>query len=496
MRVGLYFSAFFIVLAGCAADSLGPGGTDPECIDARDCLTGYVCEGGLCLPPVDPPPRMDCDTADDCPEDYTCEERGTVRICIPPDVIAPMDCGPCPFPNECRDGVCLEPDETGAFCEFDPECGDMMLCIAGRCTHDPRFPPTCADGEECPDGLMCTMDGRCVCGSTADCPVGTMCDAEGRCVPEDDGCVADDECPMGSFCDRGECIGESACDVVHPDLSTDPVWEVASVYNFREALPPWLDGFLDAVAGPFRFLAGDSDDPDLGLPGFIEDAIGAAIRNWAEDNLPPYALEAMGAIADLNDILSTWIVSELMHLTPTADRDGYRGENEWVEVAFEYRGDMVVGRPRDIIGWTYTPAEYDAAAVCGTLNIARHDVEVGIGAIIAWAINAVIYEASDHRYRDLDGMLSSLRGSLCRQARSLAEGIYSGAGPLAESWCNSELDALADAMVAAVNDALLRLDLVKLKGHAGIVSGTELRPGVWEGSLIGGDFGGTWSAER
>lgn len=488
-------SWLLVLSLGCAANTIGGGGDDPECLDDRDCPGTLICEVGECLPPL-PDERTDCESAADCPEGYTCEDRGTLRICIPPEIM-PEECGPCPAPGMCRDGVCIQPDEEGAFCEFDSDCGDpSLLCIAGRCTWDPRIPRTCLDGEECPDGLMCTMDGRCVCGSTADCPVGTICAADGSCVPEDGGCVGDDECPAGMLCDRGMCIPEGACDVVHPDLSTDPVWNVSSIYNFREALPGWLAGFLDLVAGPFRFLAGDSDDPDLGLPGFIEGLIGDAIRNWAEDNLPPYVLAAMGGIADFNDIMSTWLVSEQMHLTGTMDRDGYMGQNEWIEVAFEYRGDMVVGDPAMIAGWSYTPSAYNAQAVCGTLNIERHDVEVGIGAIIAWALDAVVYESSDHRYDGVEDMLGTVRGAFCAAARNLAEGIYSGAGGLAETWCNSILDSYADDLVRAINDALLELDLVKLKGHATIVDGENLTPGVWEGSMLGGDFSGSWSADR
>lgn len=481
-------------LVACAANSLGERPVDEvECIDARDCPSTYVCDRGVCLPPTE---RMECDTSADCPAEYTCEERGAVRICIPPDVTPPMDCGDCPFPNECREGVCIAPDETGDVCEFDPECGEDHLCIAGRCTWDPRIPRTCLDGEMCPDGLMCAMDGRCVCGETADCPVGTVCAEDGSCVPEDGGCVADDECPADSFCDRGVCVPDAACDVVHPDLSTDPVWLVSSVYNFREALPGWLDSFLDAVAGPFRFLAGDSDDPDLGLPGFIESAIGSAIRSWAMENLPPYALEAMGAIADLNDILSTWLVEERMHLTPTGSRDAYIGSNEWVQVSFEYRDMRVVGAPGDILGWSYTPEDYEAQAVCGTLNISRHDVQVGIGAIIAWVVDTIVYESSDGRYRDLEAMARALQTPLCNQAYTLAEGIFGGSGGLARDWCNSTVGGLVDEMLAAIEMALLELDLVKLKGHAVIVDGNRLEPGVWEGSLIGGDFSGSWSARR
>ena len=123
-------------------------------------------------------------------------------------------------------------------------------------------------------------------------------------------------------------------------------------------------------------------------------------------------------------------------------------------------------------------------------------MEIGIGAIIAWVLDVVVYESSDGRYDDLEMLADDVSRDLCREARTLAEGIYSGAGGLAESWCNSTIGTLVDRMIMAINDAMLNLDLVRLKGFASIIDGNELRPGVWEGSLIGGDFGGTWSAER
>ncbi len=499
----------FILLCGCAPTSLGGGGN--ECLNDRDCAPGENCELGICTaPPLDcegpadcpedytcergacVPPAVACETNADCPGEYTCEGTGRDRVCVAPE--RPSGCDDCRFPDMCVDDVCVPAEEESPFCSLDSECEEEgFLCIAGICRPDPRIPRSCDDPHS-PDTFVRGDTNFCECVYTADCPLGTHC-IEGSCVPPD-GCIADDECPSGRLCDAGICVPEGSCDVVHPDLSTDPVWRVNSIYNFREALPDWLAGFLEIVAGPFRFLAGDSEDPDLGLPGFIEDLIGDAIREWAEDNLPPYALAAFGGIADLNDILSTWLVEERMHLMPGAEVDQYRGHNEWVQVAFEYRGDMMVGTPEDIIGWPADPEPYDARSVCGTFNIERHDVEIGIGAIIAWALNVVVYEASDGRYDDLEEMADELSRGLCREARSLAEGIYAGAGPLAESWCNSTISGLVDDMVMAINDALLRLDLVRLKGFATIIDGNELRPGTWEGSLVGGDFSGTWSAER
>lgn len=507
MRRAVLASLFLSTFASaCGSGSLGPGDREPECLDDRDCGAGFVCERDLCVPPRrpgDPLPdggTAECDFDSDCPGDFLCD----AGLCV-----APVDAcgGSCVFPTECRDGVCVAPDDDGDVCEFDPECGAGNLCIAGRCTPDPRIPRTCLDGEECPDGLMCSMDGACICVRTADCPIGAICSPDGRCVPDGDSCIADDECPPGLLCAAGECIPESACDVVHPPLQSPRVWSVDSVYNFREALPSWLSGFLDAVAAPLRFLSGTGPRPSLGIPRVLEDLVWNAIESWIDANVPAYARDAAGGIADLNDILSTWFVKEQMTLTSAAPpRDAYRGQNVWTEVEFEYRGARMRGRPADIIDWTFEPSEYDAQAVCGVFYISQHDVNVGIGAIIAWAVNAVVEQSSSRRYRTAEAMLRAQGGRICNEVGNAARRIETEidlplitpaeAYDLARTACLGFVDGQIDRLVDALDMARLRLDVMSLKGSSPIVSGTSMTPGTWEGSLVGGDFTGTWSARR
>jgi len=50
--------------------------------------------------------------------------------------------------------------------------------------------------------------------------------------------------------------------------------------------------------------------------------------------------------------------------------------------------------------------------------------------------------------------------------------------------------------VDALNNARLGLDLMTLKGHAPIVTERLLTPGVWEGTLPGGDFTGDFTANK
>jgi hypothetical protein len=327
------------------------------------------------------------------------------------------------------------PGEEGAVCEFDPECLRGLLCIGGRCQPDPR------DAS---------------CGTTADCPVGFTC-TSGACGG------ADDECAEGFLCEGGTCVGEAACGIRHPDLSG--AWQMDSTLRLREALPEWLGGFLTLVSGPFHYLAGHTMELDLGLPGWVESIIGPAIRSWAEDNLPPWALDLLGGIADLSDILSTWD-----------------------EMEFTFRGRPLRGRSGEILDFRFVPSDFDAAAVCGVFSIQRHDIEVNIGAIIAWLVDAIVQETSGGRYRTLEAALTD------HVAQSAID--FPGVGIAVERACSSELGNLTSQLVGAIRDARLGLDVLTLKGTAPIAGPRSMRPGVWEGTLAGRDFGGDFSAVR
>lgn len=473
--------ALVLVASGCAAEAaITPGDTGEP---------GPVGDGPADGPASMAPPAGtpgDCDATRPCTSGMVCQVvRGYAR-CVPPgftdgdgsDGGTPTSaCGPCPPPNECRAGVCVAPDPGGSSCEFDDACADGLLCIAGHCTDDPR-------------------SGGCT--STADCPVGLMC-ASGSCVPTPgtDGCVADAECGIGMFCEGGRCLSRDACTrPADPDLSG--AWQMHSTLRMREALPSWLASFLDIVAEPFRFLAGDSRDLDTGLPGFLDSIVEEALRAFASRYLPPWARDLLGAIADINDIISTWEVDEDLVLNPGASALDYTGTHTWTRVSFTYRGRMVTGRPEDIIDFRFTPSAFDAHATCGVLAIDRHDVNVSIGAVIAWLVNTVVYESSGGLYRSAEDALDDLAYGFCSGAADAVSGVVDvpGAYSLFFAACDSQLNNLIDDLVDALNMARVGADLMTLKGSTPIVSGTSLQPGVWEGTLLGGDFSGDFSARR
>lgn len=403
------------------------------------------------------------------------------------------DCGFCPAPGECRAGACVQPSPGGAVCEFDPECGEGFLCIAGRCTPDPRVPRTCAEpGSRCVDGTTCLSTGTCGCVHDAECPIGLVCMA-GTCGTPPGGCVADAECPGAHICEAGACIDPGVCDITHPDLAG--VWEMRSVLRFREALPPWLSGLLDTLEGPFRFLAGEAACFDMGLPGFVEDAICREMRPVA-DSLPPYVRAMFGAIADLNVVLSTWDIDERMTLR-AGGLDEYDGTHEWLRIRFTSRDTMIVADPTTVFDWRFEPEPFDATATCGTFNIARHDVSVSIGAIIAWLVDAVVYESTDGRYADLESALRGASSGFCPALASAAASLFdSSIAAIVRVRCDDEIDDLIGDAVSAVRGARLDTDPITLRGHAPITGPRSLRPGRWDGTLLGSSFSGDFDAWR
>jgi hypothetical protein len=432
---------------------------------------------------------MDCDAGE------VCRAVGGVLQCVRPDLVPDpgMTCGTCPPPNECRGGVCVTPSGSGAVCEFDTECGDD-LCIAGRCTPDPRGRPPCTTAGTCPGSLMCTA-GVCTCAHSVDCPIGAIC--EGGACTTPGGCLADRECAATDVCEGALCIPRTTCDIVPPDLTG--VWSLASTLRLRESLPSWLDTLLSLVSGPFRFIAGDSTTLGLGLPGWVESIIAPAMRDWADTHLAPWARDLLGGIADLNDILSTWSIDERMELMPGVALDTYTGTHEWLRVRFDYRGMPVEGRPEDIIGWEFTPSEFDALVVCGEFEIDRHDVHVSISSIVAWAVNLVTYEATGHRYTTLHDALTAVTAGFCGALADAAQAAigssYSVRG-VVDSACNTAVTGLIDSVTHTIDDATVGADVMTLKGHAPIVGPNRMSPGVWEGTLAGRDFTGDFDASR
>jgi hypothetical protein len=458
-------------------DDAGPLFTDagpntPECNDGvHFCMSGYVCAAVMgvprCVPDPNPAPPGD----------------GT-------------RCGDCPAPGECRMGICVQPTPGGGICEFDSACTTGQFCISGRCTPDPRLPVPCTDPSMCAPGFVCVM-GTCQCVHSSDCPIGLACES-GVCVTGPGGnCIRDADCMASEVCEAGMCRPRTVCDIAAPDLSGS--WPTMhSTLRLREALPGWLDSLLRGISGPLLFLAGDTACIDFGLPGWVEDAICAAIAPYVGDALPHWAPPLFRAIAHLNDVLNTWEIDEHMSLTRGTVADTYRGTHTWDRISFVYAGRTITGDPTTVFDWMFTPSDFNAELVCGVFNVERHSVHLSVGAVIAWLVDAVIEEASSGMYTSLMDALGALATDFCSGLAAAADSSidYPGVGATVNRVCQAGLSGLISTAVSTIRDARFGIDPITLRGTAQIGGPNSLVMGHWDGTLVGSDFTGDWQAMR
>lgn len=486
-------AALLFVSAGCSA-----GSGSPSRDAGRHHEGGYPDAGSLFLDAGPNAPECN-DGVHICDFGEICAAVMGVPRCVPdPDPPPPGDgtrCGTCPAPGQCRMGACIQPTPGGGLCEFDTICGTGAFCISGSCTPDPRIPVPCADMSTCAPGFTCVM-GTCHCVHTSDCAIGFEC-VDGACTPGT-GCVADVDCPSGDVCEAGTCRPGTVCDITAPDFSG--AWPTMhSTLRLRESLPGWLSSLLNAIEGPLLFLAGDTACIDFGLPGWVEDAICAAIAPYVGDALPRWAPPLFRAIAHLNDVLNTWEIDEHMTLTRGTVPDSYRGSHTWDRVSFVYAGTTVVGDPTTVFDWMFTPSDFNATTTCGVFNVERHAIHVSIGAIISWLVDAVIEVASDGAYHSLDEVLNNIASSFCTGLADAAEAAvpdYPGVAGTVHSICTGALSSLVTTAVNAVLNARLGVDPITLRGTAQIGGPNSLVMGHWDGTLVGSDFTGDWQAMR
>lgn len=500
-------AGFFVRLLGCAVLlTAGLGGLG--CAEGGSRTTRRPRGTGMTIDAGAPDPECG-EGIGECPGGTVCAAvMGVPRCVFPPEEMMPptdhppgdgTECSPCEAPGECRDGVCVQPSPSGAVCEFDAECGAGFVCIAGRCTPDPRVPVPCSTGAECAAPLAC-VDGLCRCVSTTDCPIGLACNDMGLCEPGPggDACVADDECPDDMVCEAGRCRGRTICDIENPDLSG--TWDMQSTLRVREALPAWLSDFLDAVEGPFRYLGGETTCTavDFGLPSWVMSALCDIVDPYVADSLPPWAPPVFRAVADLNTVLATWEIDETMELRPGAVTDSYRGTHTWNRVRFMYRSAPIEADVRDIADWRFEPAEFNAAATCGQFSIERHDVGISIGGLIMWIVDTVVYEASDGRWVGVEDALASIADGFCSGLASAAEDAidYPGVGGTVMRVCSSATSAFIREAINELLEARLGFSFMTLRGTSPIAGPRSLRPGEWDGRLLGSEFSGDFQASR
>ena len=418
---------------------------------------------------------------------------GTAPVVFTVDVSEWGSCdgpGDCPAGWDCVGGGCVEPTPE---CATDDECGDGRRCRFGRCVVTAGEPckldEECAEGETCVYGFCTDCEGGgCPCDTVDDCPEGFIC-VDGICV-----------CPPES----PDCGGDPTCDVDDPDL--EGLWDVDSTLHLREALPDWIDDTLDFLGPPFRFLSdGILGGFDFDIP-IIGNALEEAADSLVERYVPRWVGEFMAAIADLNDILSTFRVYQEMTLWGAGVPDQYNGELGWREVEMTWRGDVVRGRIEEITGFHVDHDSIEAEAICGTFYLHRHDVSIAFGTIVRWILDVIVTIVSDGEWLSLEDFFDELTG-VCDL---IADAVDELAWDLSESLditlpdvydivlrtCELGVTSATDAALDWLEGIMVSSDAMTLGGHATIASPRELEDGRWDGTLIGRDFTGDWTAAR
>jgi hypothetical protein len=201
------------------------------------------------------------------------EDGGGLEVLPTDDVVV----GPagCESNDDCPSGVCNPFSHTCVDCMTDNDCGDTQYCDKFAC-YDL---PSCADGELCPEGLVCLEEeGVCVeCIEDSDCAVGEC--IENECLLP---CGAG--CPDGLVCDElsgycveclsdGDCLLEEWCFTIQSECVDDQCvpGALGCVGNKTAVCADNGSGWTGLEACPKDYVCVDGACQDLQIcePGLI-----------------------------------------------------------------------------------------------------------------------------------------------------------------------------------------------------------------------------------
>jgi hypothetical protein len=386
-------------------------------------------------------------------------------------------------PGEPIDPALCEADgDSGSTCEVTGDCQQPFVCLNGACV-----------GPQNPD-VTCDVVDNVACPNADEVCVG------GVCVINPGACVDNDACPLGYVCESGQCAPEregQACSDVGPGPDLSGTWELDSTLHLRDGLPDVVDGILDVAEDARDLINGDVD---FGLPGLVEDVIGGVIASIIDNYVPQYAQNLVVALGDMSDILDDMRVESTVTLRGEPCEGRYRGTEVWNRIRFTFRGQELVLAPDQLPGVDeIIPDDFAAWYSCGELFIDRHRIDQKLGGLVRFLVdnitNAITgapnVETALQYLVDCPSFafaVDNYVGQVC----SFCPGVQSAVNFA----CNTAVNAGIAKISEEIDNAAVKLSLIKKKGIATVASGSQLSSGQWYGTLVGGDFPGEFTAQK
>ncbi len=373
--------------------------------------------------------------------------------------------------------LCIGDGAAGGTCEVTADCDSPMVCLNNTCVgpQDPSY--TCDPIE----GIDCLQTGEsCI---------------NGLCVVTPGACETLDDCPNGFTCEAGTCTPErdgTACADPGPGPALAGTYKVDSVLHLRDGLPGVVDGILDVSEKARDIVNGDID---LGLGGVVNTILGGAIAGIIRQFVPPYGIDIVEGLATISDVLDTMRVEGTMELEGEACDGNYRGRHNWDFVTFNMNGIDLRVRPNDLPGVDdVVPEDFAARYHCGDLLIDKHRIQNSMGGLIRWLLDTAAEAITGEPGISMEQALAGIVD--CQgvgQALTNASGV--NVTDLAAGACQGLVQVAALKVGQMIDEASIAMSLIKLSAVVPVNSDGTMEEGVWYGSLAGGDFLGTLSAE-
>lgn len=367
--------------------------------------------------------------------------------------------------------LCIGDGQAGGICEVSGDCDAPQVCHSSGVCVGPRDPSYICDeieGIECSNPTESCIDGLCVL-------------APGACETLDD-------CPNGFDCVDGMCAtvrDGSTCSDPGPGPALAGTYETKSVLHLRDGLPGAVDTILDIAEEGRKLINGEVD---LGLPSLVELVIGGIVSSYIRQYVPPYAIDVINGLATMSDIFDDMKVEGTLILEGQACDGNYRGSHSWDMVTINYNGREVRQNPNDIPGVDEViPENFGARYHCGDLLLDKHRIANSLTGLFRFLIDAGIQATTD--FNTIEEALGSLVDcNAVANALANACGLCGAAYSPARNACNGLVQAGVAKVTEAIDEAAVKMSLIKLRAIVPVNSDGTFEDGIWYGSLAGGDF--------